>query len=78
MEKIVVTNNPKATLYGDLANIVYLENKSVLAVLKESLEVASKGGTILIDPTKVNLVKTHYKSIPFFKNGDKGRLLFHG
>ena len=70
MNKIVITNNPKATLYEDLADIVFLENRSVLAVLKESLEVASKGGKILIDPTKVNLVKTHYKSIPFFKNGE--------
>lgn len=70
MNKIVVTNNPKATFYEDLADIVFLENKSVLAVLKEGLNVATKGGTILVDPTKVNLTKTHYKSIPFFKNGE--------
>ena len=67
--KIIVTNNRKVQeTYSSKAEIIFLDDASGLAVLKEGKKIASDGGSLLIDPTRN---KGYYRSLPFFKN-DKG------
>lgn len=68
MKKIIITNNPKAKDFSDSIEVEYLENKSVLVVLREAKKIAERGGQILIDPSRSNPAKSYYKSIPFFMN----------
>ena len=64
MKRVIVTNNKKVKSYfAERAELIMLENKPSLQVLVEGEKIASKGGRLLIDPTRK---KGYYKSLVFY------------
>ncbi len=68
MKRIIVTNNKKVeSNFAGKAEIIMLENSSVLQVLREGTKIAAKGGRLLLDPTRK---KGYFKSLVFFMDGE--------
>ena len=64
MKRVIVTNNKKvAEKLSDKAEIKYIKAPAP-QVFEEARAIASKGGKLLIDPTR-EPVKTFYRSLPF-------------
>lgn len=63
MKKVIVTNNEKVEyLYSGKVEVIMLKEASGINVLQEGKNVASKGGRLLLDPTRSN---GYYKSLVF-------------
>ncbi len=64
MKKVIITNNKKVEFsYAGKAEVIMLDKASNLSVLEEGIKVASKGGKLLLDPTRR---KGYYKSLIFY------------
>ena len=65
MDRVIVTNNSKVKdRFEGKAEIIYMDGSSALDILKESKEIAQKGGRLLFDPSRS---KGFYRSLAFFK-----------
>ncbi|HYE68789.1 MAG TPA: hypothetical protein VEA58_09275 [Anaerovoracaceae bacterium] len=70
MKRLVITNNKKVEFkYQGKVEVVMLDNSSDLKVLETGLQVASKGGRLLMDPTRR---KGYYKSLIFYVENEDG------
>lgn len=64
MKRVVVTNNKKVEYdLAGKAEVVMLNKASNLDVLREGLKAATKGGRLMLDPTRR---KGYYKSLVFY------------
>jgi len=64
MKKVIITNNKKVEYhYTGRAEVIMLDNASSLKVLEEGTKIASKGGRLLLDPTRR---KGYFKSLIFY------------
>lgn len=65
MKRIVVTNNKKVEQHcAGKTEVIMLEQASGFDVLQEGIKIASKGGRLLLDPTRR---KGYYKSLIFYR-----------
>lgn len=65
MDRVIVTNNERVKeLYGNKAEVIFMEGSSALDIVKESKAVAKSGGRLLFDPTRS---KGYYRSLAFYK-----------
>lgn len=69
MKRIVITNNKKVEYkYQGKVEVIMLEDSSDLNVLETGLKVASKGGRLLMDPSRR---KGYYKSLIFYVENEE-------